>query len=53
MVVVEKRCIDCYRIRKINHNASRCYDCAMKRRKYMDQLRYKKRKKIYFSNEKI
>jgi hypothetical protein len=52
MVIVEKRCIDCDRIRLINHNAYRCYDCAMKRRKNMDYLRFQKRRKTIYSEEK-
>ena len=44
MVIKEKKCIDCGKISKINHNAERCYYCAQKRRKYLDGLRYKKRK---------
>jgi hypothetical protein len=45
MVIIERRCIDCDHIRPMNHNSYRCYDCAMKRRKQMDILRYQKRKK--------
>ena len=45
MVIIERRCIDCDHIRKMEHNAYRCYDCAMKRRKEMDYLRYQKRLK--------
>lgn len=45
MVIIERHCIDCDHIRLMNHNSYRCYDCAMKRRKKMDFLRYQKRKK--------
>jgi len=48
MTIVEKRCIDCDRKRMMNHNAFRCYECAMKRRKHIDRLRFKKRKKRGF-----
>lgn len=44
-MIVEKYCIDCSCIRPMYHNALRCYDCAMKRRKKMDILRFKNRKK--------
>ena len=43
MVIIERRCIECDCIRLMNHNSFRCYDCAMKRRKEMDRLRYQKR----------
>ena len=43
--IYEIECIDCHRISKIMQNAQRCYYCAQKRRKYMDKLRYKLRKK--------
>ena len=46
MVIIERRCIECDHIRKMEHNAYRCYDCAMKRRKEMDHIRYQKRLKV-------
>jgi hypothetical protein len=44
MVIKEKICIDCGKLSKINHNAERCWECATKRRKYIDRLRYKKKR---------
>ena len=44
-MIIEKCCIDCLRIRPMYHNAHRCYDCAMERRKKLDRLRFKNRKK--------
>ena len=41
-------CIDCDRKRMMNHNAFRYYDCAMKRRKTVDRVRYEKRKNTGF-----
>jgi len=38
MVTVERRCIECNHIRKMEHNGLRCYDCAMKRRTDMDSF---------------
>jgi hypothetical protein len=44
-MIIEKCCIDCLRFRPMYHNAHRCYDCAMERRKKLDRLRFKNRKK--------
>ena len=53
-MIIEKNCIDCSRIRPMYHNAHRCYDCAMKRRKKLDKLRFENRKKGRWSkNMKI
>ena len=45
LMIIEKCCIDCSCIKPMYHNAHRCYDCAMKRRKKLDRLRFKNRKK--------
>ena len=45
MVIVERECVDCEKLRKMYHNAIRCYECAKKRRLEIDRLRYKKRKR--------
>ena len=47
MTIVEKRCIDYDHKRMMNHNAFRCYECTMKRRKEVDCLRYEKRKEPF------
>lgn len=44
-MIIKQRCIDCKNNKQMYHNASRCYDCAMKRRKILDQIRAKKRTK--------
>ena len=43
-MIIERCCIDCCCAKPMYHNAHRCYDCAMKRRKEMDRLRFKNRK---------
>jgi len=52
-MVVERRCIGCDHIRKMEHNAYRCYDCAMKRRVEMDKIQKEiKRINVPFSGWK-
>ena len=38
MVIIERECIDCKKLRKMYHNAIRCYDCAKNRRKKIDKF---------------
>jgi hypothetical protein len=42
-MIVQQQCIDCNYVRPMYHNACRCYDCAMKRRKILDKNRAKNR----------
>ncbi len=42
-MIYKKKCVDCGRIMPMYHNASRCYNCAMIRRKEYDK---KKKLKI-------
>jgi hypothetical protein len=44
-MIVERRCIQCDRIRPMYHNACRCYECALKHRNTMDHIRFESRKK--------
>jgi hypothetical protein len=46
-MIYKKKCIDCGKIRPIYHNACRCYDCAMARRREYDR-KNKKIKKDFF-----
>ena len=43
-MIVQQRCADCNNVKKMYHNACRCYDCAMKRRKTLDKIRAQNRK---------
>ena len=41
-MIYKKRCPDCGRIMPMYHNAFRCYDCAIRRRKEYERRRQKK-----------